>query len=136
MAGTGGGSGRRSADRCADHARPNWGHDEVAVEALMMAKTIRPERFSILDGGLTDESATALVRMLVWGVGAAWLERKSKVTLIGTMLARPGLEFIYEGELPACDQCKVRKACNNLRVGAGNTGFSPSGPRCTAAVCI
>jgi uncharacterized protein (UPF0179 family) len=44
-------------------------------------------------------------------------EIKSKVTLIGAMLARPGLEFIYEGELPACEQCKVRKACNNLRVG-------------------
>lgn len=38
--------------------------DEVAVEALKMAKTIRPERFTILDGGLTDESAHALVGML------------------------------------------------------------------------
>lgn len=38
--------------------------DEVAVEALMTAKTIRPERFTILDGGLTDESAHVLVRML------------------------------------------------------------------------
>jgi glycerol-1-phosphate dehydrogenase [NAD(P)+] len=38
--------------------------DEVAVEALQMAKTIRPERFTILDGGLTEESARALVGML------------------------------------------------------------------------
>lgn len=38
--------------------------DEIVVEALRMAKTIRPERFTILDGGLTDESAHALVRML------------------------------------------------------------------------
>lgn len=38
--------------------------DDVAVEALKMAKTIRPERFTILDGGLTDESAHALVEML------------------------------------------------------------------------
>lgn len=38
--------------------------DEVVVMALLMAKTIRPERFTILDGGLTDESAHALVRML------------------------------------------------------------------------
>jgi glycerol-1-phosphate dehydrogenase [NAD(P)+] len=38
--------------------------DEVAIRALKMAKTIRPERFTILDGGLTDESAHALVRML------------------------------------------------------------------------
>ncbi len=38
--------------------------DDVAVEALKTAKTIRPERFTILDGGLTDESAHALVEML------------------------------------------------------------------------
>ncbi|MDD1716194.1 MAG: NAD(P)-dependent glycerol-1-phosphate dehydrogenase [Methanolinea sp.] len=38
--------------------------DSVAVEALLMAKTIRPERFTILDMGLTEESAQALVRML------------------------------------------------------------------------
>jgi glycerol-1-phosphate dehydrogenase [NAD(P)+] len=38
--------------------------DATAVEALMMAKTIRPERFTILDMGLTRESAENLVRML------------------------------------------------------------------------
>jgi len=38
--------------------------DEVAVEALLKAKDIRPERFTILDMGLTRESATKLVRML------------------------------------------------------------------------
>ncbi len=38
--------------------------DEVAVEALLMAKTIRPERFTILDMGLTRESAVKLVKML------------------------------------------------------------------------
>lgn len=42
---------------------------------------------------------------------------RSKITLIGTTLARPGLEFVYQGALEACDHCKVRKACNNLRVG-------------------
>jgi uncharacterized protein (UPF0179 family) len=42
---------------------------------------------------------------------------KSKITLIGTTLARPGLEFVYQGALDACGSCKVRKACNNLRVG-------------------
>ena len=42
---------------------------------------------------------------------------RSKITLIGTTLARPGLEFVYQGALPACVHCKVRKACNNLRVG-------------------
>jgi glycerol-1-phosphate dehydrogenase [NAD(P)+] len=38
--------------------------DSVAVQALLMAKTIRPERFTILDMGLTEESAWELVRML------------------------------------------------------------------------
>lgn len=38
--------------------------DETAVEALLMAKTIRPERFTILDMGLTRESARELVQRL------------------------------------------------------------------------
>jgi len=38
--------------------------DAVAVEALLMAKTIRPERFTIFDMGLTRESAEKLVAML------------------------------------------------------------------------
>lgn len=38
--------------------------DAVAVEALLMAKTIRPERFTIFDMGITEESAKRLVRML------------------------------------------------------------------------
>ena len=38
--------------------------DATAVEALLMAKTIRPERFTIFDMGLTAESAKTLVAML------------------------------------------------------------------------
>ena len=38
--------------------------DAIAVEALLMAKTIRPERFTILDMGLTRESAQNLIQML------------------------------------------------------------------------
>jgi len=38
--------------------------DGIAVEALLMAKTIRPERFTIFDMGLTRESAEKLVHML------------------------------------------------------------------------
>ena len=38
--------------------------DETAVEALLLARTIRPERFTILDMGLTRTSATELVKML------------------------------------------------------------------------
>ncbi|HVN73500.1 MAG TPA: NAD(P)-dependent glycerol-1-phosphate dehydrogenase [Methanoregula sp.] len=38
--------------------------DMVAVEAILMAKTIRPERFTIFDMGITRESAEHLVQML------------------------------------------------------------------------
>jgi len=38
--------------------------DATAVEALLLAATIRPERFTILDMGLTRESAENLIRML------------------------------------------------------------------------
>lgn len=38
----------------------------------------------------------------------------AKVTLIGTVLAKPDLEFIYEGAQPECEGCKVFKVCNNL----------------------
>ena len=38
--------------------------DAIAVEALLLAKTIRPERFTIFDMGITRESAQNLVRIL------------------------------------------------------------------------
>jgi uncharacterized protein (UPF0179 family) len=44
-------------------------------------------------------------------------EAKTKVTLVGTVLAKQGIEFIYEGEVAGCDTCKVKKACNNLQPG-------------------
>ena len=44
-------------------------------------------------------------------------ETKTKVTLVGTVLAKPGVEFIYEGESTECGTCKVKKACNNLTKG-------------------
>ena len=42
---------------------------------------------------------------------------KTKVTLVGTVLAKQGIEFVYEGEVAGCDTCKVKKACNNLQKG-------------------
>ncbi len=42
---------------------------------------------------------------------------KPKVTLIGTDIARVGLEFIYEGEVAECRDCQVKKACHNLKPG-------------------
>lgn len=44
-------------------------------------------------------------------------ETKTKVTLVGTVLAKQGVEFIYEGEIADCSTCKVKKACHNLQKG-------------------
>ena len=38
--------------------------DATAVEALLLAATIRPERYTILDMGISRESAESLIRML------------------------------------------------------------------------
>jgi len=47
-----------------------------------------------------------------------WMaDAKTKVTLVGTVLAKQGTEFIYEGESAECEACKVKKACNNLLIG-------------------
>ncbi|MCC7566248.1 MAG: UPF0179 family protein [Methanomicrobiaceae archaeon] len=43
--------------------------------------------------------------------------KKPKVTLVGALMAKPGLEFIYEGEISECEACKVRKVCHNLQPG-------------------
>jgi uncharacterized protein (UPF0179 family) len=45
------------------------------------------------------------------------VEARPKVTLIGTELAKTGLEFIYEGSLDECQPCSLKKACNNLKEG-------------------
>ena len=36
---------------------------------------------------------------------------------MGTVLAKPNVEFIYEGEVAECETCKVKKACHNLQKG-------------------
>jgi uncharacterized protein (UPF0179 family) len=41
----------------------------------------------------------------------------AKVTLIGTRLAEPGIEFVYQGEATACEGCPYRDQCLNLTEG-------------------
>jgi uncharacterized protein len=57
---------------------------------------------------------------------------KPKITLIGTDLAQPGLEFVYEGSLEECGSCSLRKACNNLKEGRRYriTGIRPAHHDC------
>ncbi|HVP95173.1 MAG TPA: UPF0179 family protein [Methanoregulaceae archaeon] len=58
---------------------------------------------------------------------------KPKITLIGTDLARTGLEFVYEGILEECGACSLRKACNNLKEGRRYriTSIRPAHHDCT-----
>ncbi len=39
------------------------------------------------------------------------------VTLIGVDLAKPGVEFIFNGPAAECDACKLKNTCLNLAVG-------------------
>lgn len=44
-------------------------------------------------------------------------EGKTKITVIGTLIAAIDTEFVYQGPLAACEGCKVFKVCNNLQKG-------------------
>jgi uncharacterized protein (UPF0179 family) len=41
----------------------------------------------------------------------------SSITLIGTRLAEPGREFVYQGQAAACEGCPYRDQCLNLSEG-------------------
>jgi len=44
-------------------------------------------------------------------------ESDTKITLIGSRLAREGLEFIFKGEMPECSKCRLKNTCLNLERG-------------------
>ncbi len=39
------------------------------------------------------------------------------ITLIGARLAQEGTEFIFEGQAPECDQCRLKNTCMGLEKG-------------------
>jgi len=41
------------------------------------------------------------------------------ITIVGTVMAKEGEEFIYEGPIDACESCKVAKVCHNAKLRAG-----------------
>ncbi|MDD2440000.1 MAG: UPF0179 family protein [Methanosarcinaceae archaeon] len=45
------------------------------------------------------------------------IESDTKITLIGSRLAKEGLEFIFKGEMPECEKCRLRNTCLNLESG-------------------
>ena len=44
-------------------------------------------------------------------------EERGKITLVGKHVAKPGLEFVYFGEIADCEGCKLHRVCNNLQPG-------------------
>ncbi|MDK2893077.1 UPF0179 family protein [Methanohalophilus sp.] len=45
------------------------------------------------------------------------MDDDTKITLIGTQLAREGLEFIFEKGAPECEKCKFKSTCLDLERG-------------------
>jgi len=41
------------------------------------------------------------------------------LTIVGTVLAKEGTDFVYQGPIDACDSCKVAKVCHNSKLRAG-----------------
>ena len=41
-------------------------------------------------------------------------EDQIRITLIGRALSKIGNEFVYKGDLPECEGCRMYKVCNNL----------------------
>ncbi len=45
------------------------------------------------------------------------VEVDTTITLIGSRLAKEGMEFIFEGESNECNKCKLKSTCLNLEKG-------------------
>lgn len=45
------------------------------------------------------------------------VEVDTTITLIGSRLAKEGMEFIFEGESSECNKCKLKNTCLNLEKG-------------------
>ena len=45
------------------------------------------------------------------------VEVDTTITLIGSRLAKEGMEFIFEGESNECNKCKLKNTCLNLEKG-------------------
>lgn len=44
-------------------------------------------------------------------------QKKTKVTVVGSVLAKPGTEFVYLGKTEECCACSIAKVCHNLEIG-------------------
>lgn len=44
-------------------------------------------------------------------------QKKTRVTIVGSVYARPGTQFVYMGRADQCDSCSIARVCHNLEPG-------------------
>lgn len=44
-------------------------------------------------------------------------QKKTRVTIVGSTYARPGVQFIYMGRTEECESCSISRVCHNLEPG-------------------
>lgn len=47
------------------------------------------------------------------------MEEERVITIVGSVLAKEGAEFVYAGQNPACEGCKVARVCHNAKLRPG-----------------
>jgi uncharacterized protein (UPF0179 family) len=43
--------------------------------------------------------------------------KKTRVTIVGTTYAKPGVQFVYTGKSEECESCSINRVCHNLDIG-------------------
>ena len=44
-------------------------------------------------------------------------QKKTRVTIVGSVFARPGVQFVYTGKTEECESCSISRVCHNLETG-------------------
>lgn len=44
-------------------------------------------------------------------------QKKSRVTIVGSVYAKPGTQFVYMGRADQCESCTIARVCHNLETG-------------------
>ena len=44
-------------------------------------------------------------------------QKKTRVTIVGSVYAQPGTQFVYMGRADQCESCSIARVCHNLESG-------------------
>ncbi|NLV27673.1 MAG: UPF0179 family protein [Methanomicrobiales archaeon] len=44
-------------------------------------------------------------------------QKKTRVTIVGSVYAKPGTQFVYVGKNDLCESCSIARVCHNLETG-------------------